>query len=430
MDNSIGIKRCIATEEFSRLLSFGEDKNLFLDKLCAFFLALSPILQHYRGPFEDAGHSILIFFFPFVLLRLLYRMRSFKLADLGLVAVLIVFNLYRVVDHGPSLFKFGQRMLIVIYYMALALGCINVKYLIKSAYYVAIAASICIIIQYVCFYAFGFHLQLVPTSLLLPRAGQWVLGAKTGLAGITGRLRNFYRPSAFFLEPSHMFLYLFPHLFIMLLSENTNSWRIRRALLFTLALLLSTSGMGIGVAASAWALYLGLSNGKENIIRLRYIFKPENVMILMIFLVLLTGLYLTVPILTQSVDRIISSNTVRIDAISGRTARSMELIKSLTGTKLLFGVADSTAGIKFNMPGFMGTIYRYGLIGIVLSYEFYVRSLFKLKAEYLWISLVIIIVSFFSAHTHGTFYMLYYVIILLEGHNQRKLLKGQVMGSS
>lgn len=430
MDNSIGINRCKATEEFSRLLSFGEDKNLFLDKLCAFFLAISPILQHYKGPFEDAGHTILILFVPFVLLRLLHSMRSFKLADLGVVAILIVFNLYRVIDHGPSLFKLGQRMLIIIYYMALALGSINVKHLIKSAYYVAIAASICIIIQYVCFYTFGFHLQLVPTSLLLPRADQWVLGAKTGLAGITGRLRNFYRPSAFFLEPSHMFLYLFPHLFIMLLSPNTNPWRIRRALLFTLALLLSTSGMGISVAASAWALYFGLSNGKENIIRLSNIFQPKNIMVIMIFLVLLTGLYFTVPILTKSIDRIISSNTVRIDAISGRTARSIELIKSLTGKKLLFGVADSTAGIKFNMPGFMASIYRYGLIGIVLSYEFYVRSLFKLNAEYFWISLVIIIVSFFSAHTHGTFYMLYYVIILLEGYNQRKLWKAQVMCSS
>lgn len=429
MNTSIGIKRGKAAVEFSRLVSLGEDKNLLLDKLCAFSLALSPILQHYMGPFEDAGHSILIIFFPFVLLRLLYRMRSFKIADLGVVVVLIIFSLYRVVDHGPSLYKFGHRMLIIIYYMALALGCINVKHLIKSAYYVAIAASVCIIVQYVCFYAFGFHLQLVPTSLLLPRAYQWILGAQTGLAGITGRLGNFYRPSAFFLEPSHMFLYIFPHLFIMLLSQNMNRWRIRKAYLFTLALLLSTSGMGISVAAGAWALYFGLSSGKNNIIRFRYILKPKNLMILMTFLVLSVGLYFSVPIITQSVDRILG-NTGRIDAISGRTAHSIALIKSLTGMKLLFGVVDSTSDFEVHMPGFMGAIYRYGLIGIVLSYAFYVRSLFKLKGQYFWISLVIIIVSFFSGHTHATFYMLYYVIILLEGNNQLKLWKAQEMSSN
>jgi len=424
MSNSIGIKWGKAAVEFSKLASLGEDKNLFLDKICAFSLALSPILQHYIGPFEDAGHSILIFFFPYVFLRLLIKMRRFKKADMGVVVMLIIFSLYRVVDHGPTFLKFGQRTLIIIYYMAIALGCINVKYLLKTAYYVAIAASVCIVIQYVCFYAFGFHLQLVPTSLLLPRAGQWILGAKTGLAGITGRITSFYRPSAFFLEPSHMFLYIFPHLFMMLLSQKMNRWKMNRALLFTLALLLSTSGMGIGVAAGAWALYLGLSNGPKNDIKLRNAFKPKNLLILTVFLVLLVVLYFTVPTLTKSVDRILGK-TGNIDAISGRTSHSLAFVKNLTGFKLVFGVADSLSEIEFHMPGFMGTIYRYGLIGIVLSYAFYVRSLLKLKAQYFWISLIVIIVSFFSAHTHGTFYMLYYVIILLEGNNQRNLLKSQ-----
>jgi hypothetical protein len=435
MNNSIVFKRKKATVEFSKLVSFGESNNLFLDKFCAFFLALSPILQHYKGPFVNAGFSILIFFFPFVLLRLLNRMRGFKIASPSVVAVLIMFSLYKVVDHGPDFYKFAHGMVIIIYYLAAALGCINVKHLIKSAYYVAMAASVCIIVQYICFYALGFHLQLVPTSLLLPECDQWILGAETGLVGITGRYYDFYRPAAFFLEPSHMFLYIFPYLFIMLLSKNTNRWRIRKALLFTLGLLLSTSGMGISVAACAWALYFGLRSGKKNIFRLRNIFKLRNTLILTIFLVLLVGLYFTVPTLTQSVDRIIGSNIGGNNAISGRITLSISLIKSLTGFALLYGAADSTSGIEFNMPGFMATMYKYGLIGIVLSYAFYVRGLFKLKAQYFWISLVIIIVSFFSAHTHGTFYMLFYVFILLEGNNtaqyeRASLLKAQCMSSN
>lgn len=426
--NSNG-RRSKTTQEFSKLVSFGEHNNLFIDKLCAFCLAISPILQHYMGPFEDAGHSILILFFPYVLLRLLYKMRSFRIADLGVVAMLIIFYLYRVVDHGPTFFKLAQRMLIIIYFMAIALGCINVKRVLKTAYYVSIAASVCIIIQYFCFYAFGFHLQLVPASLLLPRAGQWILGAQTGLAGITGRLGTFYRPSAFFLEPSHIFLYIFPHLFIMLLSQNMNRWRIRRAMLITLALVLSTSGMGISVAAGAWALYFGLSSGKQNIIKIWNIFKPKNVMALMVLLLLLVSMYFTIPTIGKSVDRILG-NTGRVDAISGRTTQSIAIIKSLAGSKLLFGVVESTSDFEAHMPGFMGTLYRYGLIGIILSYAFYVRCFFKLKAEYFWISFVIISVSFFSAHTHGTFYMLYYVIILLEGNNQLKLRKAQSKSSS
>lgn len=406
------IKRDRARVEFSKLVTFGESNNLFIDRLCAFFLALTPILQHYKGPFENAGASILILFFPVVLLRLLHK-RRYKIAAIGTVAMLIIFSLYKVINHGPSFYKLGHSILIITYYLATALGCINVKHLIKSAYYVAIIATACIVVQYICFYIFGFHLQLVPTSLLLPESSQWVAGAKTGLITITGKYSGFYRPSAFFLEPSHMFLYVFPHLFIMLLSLNTNSWKVRKALLFTFGLILSTSGMGISVAALAWALYLGLRSGKENIISFRNVFKPKNIMILILFLVLLGGLYFTIPILTQSVDRIIG---VGGNAISGRTARGLSLIKSISGIQLLFGVADSTSEIEFNMAGFMATVYKFGLVGVVLSYAFYVRGLFKLKAQYFWINFVIIIVSFFSAHTHGTFFMLYYVIILLEGN--------------
>jgi len=428
MVNSMGIKNKTALE-FSQLVSFGENNNQFIDKLCAFFLALSPILWHYKGPFQDCGHSILIIFFPFVVLKLLMKLRRFNLADLGVVAMLIMYNIYRVVAHGATLYKFGHRMLIVVYLLALALGCINVKHIIKTAYYVAIAASVCIILQYICYYGFGFHLQLVPTALLLPRAEQWVLNAKTGLAGITGRLRSFYRPSAFFLEPSHMFLYIFPHLLIMLLSKNTNRWRIRRAILFTVGLLLSTSGMGIAVAVGAWGLFLGMSSGKENIIKLRYIFKPKNVMTLVLLLILIVGLYFNVPVFTKSVDRIINSNSGS-DAISGRTTQSVALVKSITGANLIFGVSDSITGIDFNLPGFMVTVYRYGLIGILLSYSLYVRGLLKLKAQYFWISFVVIVVSFFSQHTHETFYMFYYISILLEGNYQLKLQKRQSFNSN
>jgi hypothetical protein len=417
--NSEASSRSISKVYYSRIELLKEDKAFSMEKLCAFFLVLTPILQHYKGPLMNAGVSILILFFPFILMKLLYKMRKFKPADLGVVVMLIVFSLYKVVDHGPSFYDLAHGILIIAYYMAIALGCIKVKHLVKSAYYVAVGASVCIILQYIFFYAFGFHLQLSPTSLLLPGSSRWILGAQTGVAG---SLRNLYRPSAFFLEPSHMFLYIFPHLFMMLLSLNSNRRKIRRALLFTLALLLSTSGMGIAVAASAWALFLGLSSGKDNIIRLKYILKPRNMLILMVLFIFLIGVYFTVPVFTKSIDRIIGGNPGS-NAISGRTTRSITLIKRFTGTKLLFGVSDPTYDIEFNMPGFMGTIYLYGLIGTVLSYGFYVRGLFKLKAEYFWISFVIILVSFFSAHTHGTFYMLYYVIILLEGNNQLRMPK-------
>ena len=86
----------------------------------------------------------------------------------------------------------------------------------------------------------------------------------------------------------------------------------------------------------------------------------------------------------------------------------------------IFGVEEKEGPIKANMPGFMRTLYNYGCVGIVLSYWFYVASLLKLTQHNIWLSFIILVVSFFSAHTHGTFYMLYYVYILLGGWHSSK----------
>lgn len=48
------------------------------------------------------------------------------------------------------------------------------------------------------------------------------------------------------------------------------------------------------------------------------------------------------------------------------------------------------------------------------------------KVPYKWIAAVIVFVSFFSAHTHGIFYMLYYVIILMMGYDEKFTTGGKI----
>ena len=126
-----------------------------------------------------------------------------------------------------------------------------------------------------------------------------------------------------------------------------------------------------------------------------------------------------VPTLWQSVERILSG-----DAISGRVTRSSDLLKTLGGGDLLVGVTNTLEGIEFNMSGFAATLYKFGIVGIILSYMFYVYCALRLEAPYNWIGRVILVVSFFSAHTHGTLFMLYYVMILLRGYEALQSRKG------
>ena len=78
-------------------------------------------------------------------------------------------------------------------------------------------------------------------------------------------------------------------------------------------------------------------------------------------------------------------------------------------------ISDATTNVNFNLPGFFSTFYKYGLIGLFLSYAFYAGCALFAKGAYRWMAIIILVTSIFSAHTHGTFYMLFYVMMLMDG---------------
>ncbi len=103
-------------------------------------------------------------------------------------------------------------------------------------------------------------------------------------------------------------------------------------------------------------------------------------------------------------------------AVSGRIERALSLIRyKMSGSQYIIGVSDSVENVDFNLPGFFATMYKYGIIGTVLSYIFYLCCAVFAKGPYRWMGIIIVVTSFFSAHTHGTFYMLFYVLMLMDG---------------
>ena len=384
------------------------------------------ILQHYKGFLGNAGISVLVLGLPYIVLGLLAKLQNEKISVEKIIFPLVLFSLYKAFIHEVNFMGIAQAIVIVIYYFAISEGVINLKSVFKSASRIAQVASILIIVQYVCHYIFGFHLKLVPVSLLLPESSQWIAGAETGQVGINGIRSELYRPSAFFLEPSHMFLYVFPILFVFLLSPNIDNWRRKIAILLTVGLFLTTSGMGIGVSCFAWILYLGFNSGKLNNIKLKNVFRIKNLIMLITFCIVFIVLCFTVPFFRDSIVRIFVGESGGSNAIEGRTAQGFNLIANLTGVKLLIGVTSTTVGIQFNMAGFVATLYKFGIIGTFLSYAFYVKNAICQKVPYKWIAVVIVFVSFFSAHTHGIFYMLYYVIILMMGYNEKFTTGGKI----
>lgn len=410
------------TSIFDELGTYGVKNNSTLDKICAFALAVSPLLQHYKGLYVNAGYTIFFIISPYILLKLFVKVRYEKISAKCFIAalLLLLFQLYKIFDHTIGLNKLLYGLFMLVFILAIASGCINVRYFVKISSFICCMSGIFLIAQYILFYLFRFHLQLVPTSLLLPESSVWILGAQTGLIGITGKNNGFYRPSAFFLEPSHLFIYCFPILCLVLLSTNIDRRKMKMAIIITIAIVLSTSGMGLGVTVGIWGVYFILysSAGKNIQNKIVSIFSIKTVCILIIFLLFFILCYFNIEFFRNTVDRIFSSgNTGNSSAIDGRTRLARNLIESLSGKTMVFGLTDNVSNIEFNLPGFYSTLYKYGIIGVILSYLYYIFGLLRLKGSYFWINFIIILISFFTAHTHGTFYMLYYAVVLMNGYH-------------
>ena len=60
-----------------------------------------------------------------------------------------------------------------------------------------------------------------------------------------------FRPSSLFLEPGYFAFYVLPCLIILLIKDN----KLMMPIIITIALVLSTSGAGIGIAAIIWLLF-------------------------------------------------------------------------------------------------------------------------------------------------------------------------------
>ena len=464
------------------------------DWICAVLLALLPILQHYRGLINMLYSALLVnvlpssfsklaaedtmtvscmlLMAPYLAVRIFSSFRKENLKGLILVAPLIVFYIYKVVDHGTSVSELFQVALSVGYLVALGFGCIDLKKFVKSATVVGCVAGAGMIVQYVCYYVFGFHLQMVPDKLLLPSAEQWVKLVQTGHYSVTGHPIAFYRTSAIFLEPSHLFIYCFPLLFINLYKNGKTPFNWVASVLVSVAIVLSTSGMGVAVIFGAWVLFATLWDAKTDLLKISSLKKGRQWLRGICTALVMLVLFLNIPSINSSIARIIGHKSISIslfipslgsgteetiqpgqadvttptgneptgnettsdptvgngtvaqpivtdkNAVSGRVKYAVRALKKMSIVQWIFGCSDTTTEVKAHMPGFFSIAYRYGIIGLLLSYFIFAYALFKVDAGYFWMAAIWFVVSFFSAHTHGMSYLLFYVMFVINGHQE------------
>lgn len=399
---------------FFTIIERKEYSNSSVDAVVAILLSLTPILQHYKGIYENAGATILIICFPYLLFKILYK-RYIDLSRLMIILPVIIFDLYKAIDHGITFGSLAHAILMIVIYMALANGCINIYFYLKSCFIIAELACVLIILQYITYYILGIHLQLVSINLLLPSCEQWFAGIRTGLISITGSSNGFYRPSAFFLEPSHFFLFVMPVLILTLMSNQCNKWKIKRAILFSVGLVFSTSGMAAIFVAAIWGLHLLFYSSKLDEYQFRGKVSMTSFVLIILGIIGVIIAYFKIPFFQSVLNRIFVGDQYGNTAISGRTYQAQLLLSQIRGTQFLFGVTRDISDITFNLSGYAATQYKYGIIGVILSYILYVLGIVFTRRQFRMVSVFVFVVSFFSAHTHGTYHMMYYSLIIFEG---------------
>lgn len=397
-----------------REFELGANSNSVIDKLCAILLCLSPILQHYIGFYKNAGFTVLLLVSPILLLRLIEKLQQGKLNLYCTLSImpLLLYQLYSVFKEDFSVSNFLYRLFMMFIFFTIAAGGVNIKYVIKYAVAICKIASIVIISQSVFYLLFKYHIRVIPVNLLLEGSEMWSDRVFYGVSD-----GEMYRPSGIFLEPSHFFLYTVPVMSILLLSPKVDKGRFRVVLLLSIASICSTSGMGILVTFALWAVYYLLyKNRRTEKFSLTQLFSMKTILLLAMILGCAVVAYIYVPLVNSAINRILLDESGRSIAIDGRIQQANLLLSKMSWKELIFGASFVSGSIEYNLSGFHSTMYRFGIIGVVLTYYFYGKGLLKLKGGYFYLSFIILIVSFFSAHTHGTFYMLYFVLFLMNGY--------------
>ena len=393
---------------------YGSGNDNIADKFCAFIMAVTPILQHYKGVVQNAGFTVLLLIIPWITIRFFMRLRAGLVEKKCLRAIvpILLFEIYCAVIHPSGVMRMFYQLFMIWLFICLAGGAVNTRIFFRVSVAVVTVAAVLLVFQYGMHYVLHRTVNLRPFSLLVSETNIWIRHAERGL-----REGALYRPAAFFLEPSHLFLYAFPLLGVLLLSPGITKWRKKRAVIITAAMVMSTSGMAIVAVVGLWGLYFLFyrNSGEKKAITLSKIFSPKTITIGVLLLMALAVAYFNVPIIQRTINRILAS-TEGSSAIDGRVRLASHYIANITGKAVWFGQSNVVQELNFNLAGFFATYIKWGICGVILSYWYYLQGIFKLKKAYFWISAIILVISFFTAHTHGTFYMIFYTIFLMNGY--------------
>ncbi|MBR2526893.1 MAG: hypothetical protein IKE58_00230 [Blautia sp.] len=318
-------------------------------------IALLPITAFLRFPIVSMGLGMVGLI---VLVPWLFRINQGRVPydTLGKLSGVILFCFYsmtRSTGNMTNLIGFG---LLMIWIAGTYDKWIDASLILKIMTYVALAASIIVMLQTICHYLFGFHLiATIPFLIKESSRKQYELAILTGYDFAS----QLYRPCAFFFEPSHFAQYSIGALLWCLLKEEEKN-RIGKAVMISVGIALSTSGMGIAMVGGAWLVYVLLGSNLRDVSNL-----IKAGILLAIFALALLLLW-QLPFFRNAINRV-TGREGGLTAVQGRLFWWNYYFSHLSRTQLILGLGYGAETGKY-MTGFMEMLYCTGYAGLASFY--------------------------------------------------------------
>ena len=372
----------------------------------ALFISVLPIFMMYQVPLAGIGVStamiIISFFYAAAVIFQDILKNHWKMRIAKIVIPFVLYLLYVVIKSAGDTVNMIQTLLIIIHITAFSTGAVNTQCLKKNIILIAVLAAILTMFQTLLHYLLGVHLPCIAPNLCLDSLQYYRSFILTGYQ----EMSQLYRPSAFFLEPSHLTQYCFVALFLCLFHGKQ---QYAPAICISLGMVATTSGMGIMLTGGIWFLYIWNMVRKSEVSR-----KMVKMIGCLLGILVAIGILYQFSFFRSALQRIFSPvqySQNNYNAIWGRTLHWNTYISPMRGKDLLFGFGYlKLPDIYFT--GLMELIYCSGLLGILLYYFAMIKTAICYKgiARLVATSLCGLM---FIANSTSIIWMTYYIGILV-----------------
>ena len=323
----------------------------------AYLITILPVMMMYKIPILNIGVSTFFALLTALYLGLLLLQRGNRIRW-RIVGPITLYLLWTVIRSGGSVNGMLLNVAVIIHLMAISTGILNISTVKKATIFITTLGATLIIMQTVFHYLLGIHIPMVALDLCLDSMKQYTQSLTTGFSGMS----TLYRPSAFFLEPSHFAQYAILAITFCLLQDRP---LYKKALLITFGVLLTTSGMGVVLVALTWCWH-GL-HVLRNSTASKKVTRTFSMAIIACVVIMVL---MQIPLFQNTIARFLVPKEFSQDgynAIWGRTLFWDSFIKPLSGMDLFIG-KSAVSRPEVYFTGLMDMLYCYGIIGTVLFY--------------------------------------------------------------